>query len=247
MQVLQCDDAAGCAGGEGARRSVVVATFELDVFEVSVGRFRAFLQHYDAWRAAGHPSSESDPQLRLWGARWDKFLPHDARGLATAVQCHPERQTWADQPAGHETRPINCVSWFEAQAFCLWDGGRLPTDAEWEYAASGGSEQRMYPWGASPPDATLANWSADGDFHELSPVGSHAAGRGRWGHMDLAGNTAEWVAGFFAGRPDAQDGLVHRQLRGGSSASRAYYLRSVARVTDLANDQDSIAGFRCAH
>lgn len=245
-QVAQCPDDGSCPGGEGPQLFVAVESFELDVFEVTVGRFRAFLRNYDAWRAANFPARYADPELRRWGTRWDRFLPGDASSFAKALSCHPERQTWTQQAAGHELRPINCVSWFEAQAFCLWDGGRLPSDVEWEYAAAGGTEQRLYPWGSSQPATTLANWSADGLFAELKPVGCCDAGKGRWGHLDLAGNVAEWVAGFFAGRPNAEDGLVHRQLRGGSSGARSYYLRTVARVTDLSNDHDSVAGFRCA-
>jgi hypothetical protein len=62
---------------------------------------------------------------------------------------------WADPPdAAHANLPMNCMNWYEAFAFCAWDGGRLPTEAEWNYAAAGGDQQRAYPW-SSPPGALV--------------------------------------------------------------------------------------------
>ena len=67
--------------------------------------------------------------------------------------CAPS--TWTPSPvsgsASQENLPINCVDWAEAYAFCIWDGGFLPSEAEWEYAAAGGSLQLDYPWGSAGP------------------------------------------------------------------------------------------------
>jgi formylglycine-generating enzyme required for sulfatase activity len=57
--------------------------------------------------------------------------------------------TWTPTPSAHESLPINCVNWYQAYAFCIWDGGFLPSRAEWEYAASGGMQQLAYPWGST--------------------------------------------------------------------------------------------------
>ncbi|WP_438023210.1 formylglycine-generating enzyme family protein [Sorangium sp. So ce233] len=62
----------------------------------------------------------------------------------------------------NEARPIRCVSWSVAFAFCAWDGGRLPTEAEWNHASAGGSEQREYPWGNAFPNSTYAVYDAAG-------------------------------------------------------------------------------------
>ena len=120
--------------------------------------------------------------------------------------------TWTDLPAADENRPINCLSWYEAMAFCAWDGGYLPTEAEWNYAAAGGDQQRAYPWSspasavaldgthASYRDATN-NCVGDGmpgcAVTDLAVVGSKPAGVGRWGQVDLAGNVYEWTRDWF--------------------------------------------------
>ena len=103
--------------------------------------------------------------------------------------------TWTDTPGNNEALPMVYVTWFEAFAFCAWDGGRLATEAEWNYAAAGGDEQRLYPWGAAEADATRAVYGCIRSSCPASiilPVGSKPAGNGKWGHSDLAGSVAEW-------------------------------------------------------
>ena len=64
--------------------------------------------------------------------------------------------TWTSSPAANETKPIDCVTWFDAYGFCIWDHGVLPSDAEYEYAAVGGSRQQRYPWGSTTPGLDFA-------------------------------------------------------------------------------------------
>ncbi|MEY4546786.1 MAG: hypothetical protein RL685_2981 [Pseudomonadota bacterium] len=177
----------GLRASETIASRTTVATFSLDVFEVTVGRFREFVADYDRWRA-------SDSAAQLAGS---DALPSDSAALQQALlRCDTSPySSWAG--TGEEV-PMNCASWFEASAFCAWDGGRLPLEAEWEYAAVGGAEQRLYPWGNTPePQPELAlfgcDLEADCTRDALSRVGSHAAGAGRWGQQDLAGSLAEWL------------------------------------------------------
>jgi formylglycine-generating enzyme required for sulfatase activity len=86
--------------------------------------------------------------------------------------------------------PMACLTWFQALAFCIWDGGRLPTEAEWEYAAAGGADNRAYPWGDDA--AVIAGLSATG------PVGHHAQARAAFGQDDLAGGVFEWTFDGFS-------------------------------------------------
>lgn len=207
-------------GGDGpyAAGLAVVSSFYLDKFEVTAGRFRAFIDAYDDWRAAGNPrqgagalpgASESG-----WQERWNNVLPGSGAALTEAVHgctLAPYATLLASDEAS-ERRPINCVSWFEAFAFCIWDGGRLPTELEWEYAAAGGDENRRYPWGESPPSAELAVYACGltppgetnvCDPSELLEVGSTPLGAGRYQHADLAGSVAEWVLDGESVYPDA--------------------------------------------
>jgi len=74
---------------------------------------------------------------------------------ANLASCAPY-STWTSTAESQENLPVNCVNWYEAYAFCIWDGGFLPSEAEWEYAAAGGSQQREYPWGSTPSGLSVS-------------------------------------------------------------------------------------------
>jgi formylglycine-generating enzyme required for sulfatase activity len=145
-----------------------------------------------------------------WDSAWDGNLPADAAALSAVVRCSSSYETWTDVPLENENLPMNCITWYEAFAFCAWDGGRLPTEAEWNYAAAGGSEQREYPW-SNPPssmiiDLSYAVYHCTGDgspmgdcmFGDILQVGSKSTiGDGRWGQADLAGSMWEWNWDWF--------------------------------------------------
>jgi formylglycine-generating enzyme required for sulfatase activity len=184
-----------------------VSDFRLDNYEITVGRFRRFVSAYSQTMipagAGKNPNNSNDPG---WDTTWNASLDADATALTVAVRCG--KQTWKDTvgSAAAESLPINCLNWFEAQAFCIWDGGRLPTEAEWNYAASGGTQQRLFPWGSTVPGDD-ANIAAYGCFYptpatnctvaSIAPVGVIPAGNGRWGHADLGGNMWEWAQDWW--------------------------------------------------
>lgn len=94
---------------------------------------------------------------------------------------------------GKENHPLTCVDWSEAVAFCTWTGGRLPSEAEWEYAARGGGQAITYPWGNPTPDSTRAVYSTSGTM----VVCSKTAGNTAQGLCDMAGNVREWVQDWY--------------------------------------------------
>ncbi len=170
---------------------VRVSTFRLDKYELTVGRVRA-------WSDAGEPTPpdgavigrDSRGEPVRWRGDWRVLSGDKLRGWA-------RYDTWT---AGDAALPKNFIDWYTSAAVCHYAGGRLPTDAEWRYAAVGGDEDRPYPWGSEPQDATRAvyNCTGDGDpsctLADILPVGSRPSGVGRWGHMDLAGSMFEWTA-----------------------------------------------------
>ena len=182
-----------------------VSDFYLDKYEVTVGRFRAFV-NADMGTQASPPAAGTGANPLItgtgWNSTWNSSLTTNTAALQTALRCDSKYQTWTNTLGANENLPITCIDWYEAFAFCAWDGGRLATQAEWEYAAAGGSEERVYPWGSTDPgaNANLAVWScfyngtgACSGIMNIAPVGSVPAGNGKWGQSDLAGNLWEWV------------------------------------------------------
>jgi sulfatase modifying factor 1 len=146
----------------------------------------------------------------------------------------PPAPPWGIQ----ENHPVVNVAWMDAASYSRWAGGRLPAEAEWEYAAKGGAEGRRYPWGDEYRPG-MANDLSSG-LEETTPVGSYPQGVSRWGSHDLAGNVWEWCAdGFvFDGYSRIEEGAVDprgpeeataRNLRGGSFLMDEKNVRTSAR------------------
>jgi len=247
---------------EKPEHDVTVSDFKIDTYEVTVGRFRQFAKAYPGSKPAVGAGAHALIEGSGWVSAWDDELPATQKELTDFKTCDFNIRTWTYDEGTQETYPINCVSWYVAFAFCAWDGGRLPTEAEWEYAAAGGSENRLYPWGEEAPSANpaLANCS-ESEHSTHVPVGSHPLGAGLWGHLDLGGGLVEWVLdgydeSWYSGAGSSCNNCAnldstpeHRVVRGGSY-NHLYldsYLRAASRgAREPSTDADVSVGFRCA-
>jgi formylglycine-generating enzyme required for sulfatase activity len=243
-------------GPTGEADPANVSGFRLDKYLVTVGRFRQFVK---AWNdgsglkgGAGYePPAGSGKHTYLngglglansgadggyepgWSAGDDSNIaPTDAN----LNECNGYN-TWTSKAGPQENLPINCVNWYESYAFCIWDGGFLPSEAEWEYAAAGGSEQREYPWGS------------------MSPVGYASSGAGLWGQFDLAGEMWEWNLDWYAPYTSPctncadTTATLYRAVRGDAFnyVSPTYLLPTYRGFSPPTNrTSDYFTGFRCA-
>lgn len=247
-----------------------VSGFHLGTFEVTVGRFQIFLKNYDAWRETGAPHSGAGQHPLHPGSGWNPNWsrrpgdPPERYGLGVdSEEVKAEVSYCLDaDPLLHDVsnQPVNCVSFYEAMAFCIWDGGRLPTDLEWEYAAAGGDENRTYPWGMSAPNGDFAMYGCISNIGSpcmVPPVGYHVPGAGRFGHLGLAGSVAEWTFDAL-GEPlpnPCHDCATVEQIydanprgtRGGSWNSSVEELKAATRPVMEARVHLPYYGFRCAY
>ena len=236
-----------------------VSDFYLDKYEVTVGRFRIFVnagmgtQKIPPGDGAGaHPKISGSG----WSSTWNTNLAADTAALKNDQKCFEAYQSWTDAPGSNESKPVNCLNWYTAFALCAWDGGRLATEAEWNYAASGGSEQRYYPW-SSPPNSTTIDDSyaayCGGTCKSLQIVGSKSPkGDGKWGQSDLGGNAWEWTLDWNSSvfpMPCHDCAVVtggsFRNFRSGAFDDIPATLRSATRHVYHPN-YHGIVGVRCA-
>jgi formylglycine-generating enzyme required for sulfatase activity len=152
--------------------------------------------------------------------------------------------------SNHEDYPINCVDWGMADRYCRARGSRLPTEAEWEYAAKGG-EGRRYPWGDTPPGQQTCwrRWSTG----EMCQVGSFGSGASPFGILDMAGNVFEWTSDDYSAYGTAEVSDPTRATGSGEVVGRGGswidddpdVLRSTRRIRVGRHDRHVYSGFRC--
>jgi formylglycine-generating enzyme required for sulfatase activity len=148
-------------------------------------------------------------------------------------------------PPGLADHPVTWVDWHDADAFCRWVGGRLPSEAEWEKAARG-TDGRAYPWG-DDADVSRAVVGRGMKAGTTEPAGSHPEGASPYGLLDMAGNVWEWTASWYGPYPDPVALGTERVLRGGSYATPDLRLaRCAARSRSHPSRRQSHIGFRVA-
>jgi len=233
-----------------------VDDFIFDRYEVTVARFRAFVAAGAGTQAAPPGAGQgAHPKIAGsgWDAMWDGKLEANTSALKAALKCDGAHSTWVEPPGQGESLPINCVTWLEAFAFCAWEGKRLLTEAEWNYAAAGGEQQRAYPW-SNPANSTSIDSTYAAYGVGISQVGARSPmGDGRWGGADLAGNMGEWVLDSYVATYStpcvncAALGVGIRSLRGGSWDGSPFDLRVGTRYSSSETLRESRTGFRCAH
>ena len=160
---------------------------------------------------------------------------------------------------GRQLHPVNCVSWKQANQYAKFAGGRLPSESEWEYAATSGGKNQKYPWGNDEPTCDKAVMYANGGYgcgkHSTMPVCSKTAGNTAQGLCDMAGNVWQWVQdkyqNSYNGAP-ADGGAFEaagslRVIRGGSFYNvTARNLRADFRNQTGPDSSSDIIGFRIA-
>ncbi len=206
--------------------------FWIDVYEVTNARFAEFLNEMGNQTEGGETWLDTD---------------------AASTPIRESDGTWTPLE-GYADHPAIEVTWYGAVAYCEWRDARLPTEAEWEYAARG-PDGLVYPWGAEfvPANAVYVGNSDD----QVREVGSKPDVLSWTGALDMSGNVWEWVSSWLAhypydpadGREEWDDlgGYMYRVLRGGSKHSNADSLRAAKRTGAGSGSSWNDVGFRCAH
>ncbi len=248
--VMGTDDEAWALDNERGAHEVEAADFHLDKTPLTN---RAYLEFVED---GGYEREE------LWrpeGWAWIR----DQRISAPKHWYQREPHSWWTQRFGFDEplrmdAPVMHVSFYEAEAYARWAGKRLPTEAEWEKAASWDPEagtRRLFPWGDDPPTPERAN--LDQCAFRPAEAGAYPAGASACGALGMIADVWEWTASDFAAYPGFESfpygeysevffGPDYKVLRGGSWATRPYAIRNTFRNWDYPIRRQLFVGFRCA-
>lgn len=258
--LMGTDDRSWAYDNERPAHQVDVPAFRIDRSPVTNRQYLAFMGDHgyarpELWSEAG------------WNWRGDTGARAPAHWRQAAPGADPEpSRTWAGGwqalvfgrlVTPHPDSPVIHVSWYEADAYARWSGGRLPSEAEWEKAAAWDPARgaaRRFPWGDEPWEAARAN--IDQRHLEPAPAGAYPAGRSAYGCLQMLGDVWEWTASWFDGYPGYVSfpykeyseiffGKTYRVLRGASFATRSTVARATMRNWDLPERRQIFAGFRC--
>jgi formylglycine-generating enzyme required for sulfatase activity len=213
---------------EAPPHAVTLDSFWVDKTEVTNTQFAAFLNERGNQKEGGATWMDLNDETSLIENAGGAYRPK----------------------SGYDSHPVIEVSWYGAAAYCEWVGGRLPTEAEWEYAARG-QQGDTYPWGDDAPTCDLAQFEACSGT--TLPVGSFPNAASRGGVQDMAGNVWEWVDDWYDGYasttaqtdPTGRETGDKRVLRGGSWDWYAYNVRSANRFSSQPERTHHDVGFRC--
>jgi formylglycine-generating enzyme required for sulfatase activity len=267
--LMGTDDPIGYpADGEGPVREITLSPFWIAPYAVTNERFAAFVEA---------TVYQTDAERFGWSFVFAGLLPEDfpeTRGAVAAPWWrqvegadwrHPEGPQ--SDLAGRQDHPVVHASHADALAYCSWAGLRLPTEAEWEYAARGGLEGKRYPWGndLTPRGEHRCNiWqgefppnnTCEDGYYGTAPVDTYEPNG--FGLYNMSGNAWEWCADWFSPNfhvngprkdPGGPEAGTHRVIRGGSylcHESYCFRYRVAARSANTPDSSTGNMGFRCA-
>jgi iron(II)-dependent oxidoreductase len=254
--LMGTDDERWAYDNERPQHEVDVAPFWIDTTPVTNAQYLTFVED-GGYREPRWWTDEGWAWVRNTNAEHPQFWRREGPGSWSRLRFGRREPLWPVEPVQH-------VCWHEADAYARWSGRRLPTEAEWEKAASwssgdapdaGGRTKRRYPWGDDDPTPELANL---GQRHlGPAPVGAYPGGASAFGVEQLVGDVWEWTSSDFEAYPGFSSfpyreysevffGSGYKVLRGGSWATDPVAVRTTFRNWDFPIRRQIFAGFRCA-